>query len=334
MTLKDILYVTKVAEFSSFSQAAESLYISQPALSQYIIRLEKELGVTLFNRAKNSCLSLTPAGDLLVSEGANLLKHAQELQYKLTHFDTQGKAVLHVGTTRLYSRHYLSRVLSSFHLVSQAEVCVEDMVSALEAEKMTASFDLDLCLVPSPVIVDGLDYQTISQEEVFLAIPNKQIEKLQLSDCSAIQSVPAIDLSQLREAPFIFLKKHSRFTAQALELCHEAGFVPNIVFETVSWDTLYSYVMNGLGVGFVPEVLIDQRNSDAVTFCRLREKRILRSLVMAYPGSTPPSLAALEFIETAKTVIGRIMMEKQNSVSFAKSDSESGTSRRSKRRKD
>ena len=65
MQLRDIEYMVTIADKQSFSQAAEALFISQPALSQSIKRLEEEIGVALFARKRKKVL-LTRAGELFL----------------------------------------------------------------------------------------------------------------------------------------------------------------------------------------------------------------------------------------------------------------------------
>ena len=78
MDSRDLEYVTAIARTGSFSQSARLLFISQPALSQYIRRLEKNLGVTLFYRSRSK-VELTPAGAYYVKKGEAILRQMQEL---------------------------------------------------------------------------------------------------------------------------------------------------------------------------------------------------------------------------------------------------------------
>ena len=78
MDSRDLEYVLTIARTGSFSQAARQLFISQPALSQYIKRLEKNLDVTLFYRSR-SRVELSPAGMFYVKQGEAILKAMQEL---------------------------------------------------------------------------------------------------------------------------------------------------------------------------------------------------------------------------------------------------------------
>ena len=70
--LKTIHYIKAIAEEGSFQKAAASLYISQPALSQYIKRIENELSFPLYERQNSKCV-LTPPGEILLQKGSDIL---------------------------------------------------------------------------------------------------------------------------------------------------------------------------------------------------------------------------------------------------------------------
>ena len=72
MNAKQLQYVIALSQARSFSEVAEQLNISQPALSKQVIGLEQELGVRLFDRSTTP-LSLTPAGEHFVREAKDLL---------------------------------------------------------------------------------------------------------------------------------------------------------------------------------------------------------------------------------------------------------------------
>ena len=78
MDFKGIEYVCAIYEAKTISQAAKSLFISQPALSQYLAKLEQELGTTLFERA-GSAMIPTTAAEILVRDGRALLNARQEM---------------------------------------------------------------------------------------------------------------------------------------------------------------------------------------------------------------------------------------------------------------
>ncbi|HHY70564.1 MAG TPA: LysR family transcriptional regulator [Thermoanaerobacterales bacterium] len=82
MNLRNIEYVLSIAETGSFSKSAKHLYISQPALSQAILRLEDDLGVKLFIRRDNET-ALTRAGELFVKDAKKILMISNQIKKKM-----------------------------------------------------------------------------------------------------------------------------------------------------------------------------------------------------------------------------------------------------------
>ncbi len=98
-----------VAEQLSFTKAASRLYISQPALSQQITELENSLGTSLFVRTKRSIV-LTPAGEMLLEEGRELIKNINEIEKRVTgsYLNTDNVTSLFVGlTTEIFHNHMI-----------------------------------------------------------------------------------------------------------------------------------------------------------------------------------------------------------------------------------
>lgn len=96
MDLKQLQYFLKVAEHLNFSRAAETLYISQPALSYQIAELERELGAELFIRDRRK-VALTPAGMALVAPAKKILEQAEELPGLLQRGNVQETGFLRIG---------------------------------------------------------------------------------------------------------------------------------------------------------------------------------------------------------------------------------------------
>ena len=84
MELRQLRYFVAVADTLNFSRAAESLYVSQSALSKQISELEQELGVALFDRDRRS-VALTSAGQLLLPEAKDILMRSEKLVPLLRH---------------------------------------------------------------------------------------------------------------------------------------------------------------------------------------------------------------------------------------------------------
>lgn len=79
MTLNELRYIVAVAQELNFRRAAEKAYISQPALSLAIQKLEQELAVQIFERGKNS-ISVTPTGQAIIEQAQRVLEEAERIR--------------------------------------------------------------------------------------------------------------------------------------------------------------------------------------------------------------------------------------------------------------
>lgn len=299
MQLRDIQYVVTVAQELSFSKAAQSLYISQPALSQSIKRLESELGVPLFIRANNS-VTLTSAGRIFVADGQEILRMSNQLKSKMSDIINLRECHLRIGISTFYSNCYLPKILPAFR--SQYPSITLEIVeeSSVVLEELASEGKIDFCMIPAPLKNNQLEYQTVYQEQILLAVPPDHLLNKQLTPALS-SGLPFIDLSLVAEEPFLFLKKHQKFTQMGMQLCRAAGFTPRIVFETVNWNTINSLVANGMGIGFVPEILSETPTKDRrPVYYRIMSANTTRPYLIAYKAGIDLPAAALNFIQVAK----------------------------------
>ena len=110
MDFKDISYIIAVVEHQSISQAARSLYISQPALSQSIRKTELELGKPLFHRIGRA-MTPTAACQMIVASGRKLLLEREMLLNTVAHLQDEPHEVLRLGMSSFYCRHLLPGIL-------------------------------------------------------------------------------------------------------------------------------------------------------------------------------------------------------------------------------
>lgn len=87
MDYKQFNYILKIAEQKSISKAAEALYITQPALSHFVAKVEDELNIKIFNRATNP-ISLTPAGEYYVNTSRKILGLIETLSDDIAKFSS------------------------------------------------------------------------------------------------------------------------------------------------------------------------------------------------------------------------------------------------------
>lgn len=295
MEIRQLQYVLKVAEEKSFSRAAEKLHIAQPSLSQQILKLEQQLGVKLFDRS-TSPLELTYGGERFVEMAGQIMDQVEQLHKEMEDVADLKKGRLVVGSLPITGSHVLPAVLPIFQkqFPGIEVVLVEDTTSNLE--EMTAKGKTDFTLLTLPLKDDELAYESILKEEILLAVPpGHKLAK------QAKRKRKKVELADLREEPFILLKRGQGFRQIAMDLFHQAGFEPNIMFETSNIEMVQSLVASGMGLALVPNMVARASwMADQPAYVRLEEKPT-RTIVVAHRKGRYLSRAACAFIEILKT---------------------------------
>ncbi|WP_028610589.1 LysR family transcriptional regulator [Paenibacillus harenae] len=296
MELRQLNYVIQIAHEKNFSRAAEKLHIAQPSLSQQLSKLEQEIGVLLFRRTTNS-VELTQAGQVFVEKSQGILDAVEQLKQEMDDMAQMRRGRLVVGTLPITGSHILPLVLPVFGAqYPQIEVVlVEDTTAKLE--QLTASGGTDLSLLSLPLIDHSLAYEPFLEEEICLAVPPRH---------PLAERDDPIEIADLRDEPFIVLKRGQGFRQITVDLCEQAGFQPRIVFESSNIETIQSLVAGGMGIAFVPQMLTRVRGADFVPrYLSLRSKPT-RTLVIASRKGRYLSKAADAFIRTLNKTISNL----------------------------
>lgn len=289
MELRQLQYAIQIAAEKNFSRAAEKLHIAQPSLSQQLSKMEKELGVLLFQRSTNS-VELTYAGSQFVEKAQRILDMVEQLRKEMEDISQMRKGKLVVGSLPITGSHILPLVLPVFQSrYPEIEIVLTEDTSA-HLEELTAQGKTDLSMLSLPLLDSSLSCEVLLEEEVCLAVPPSH----PLSGTSSA----TVALASLAEEPFIVLKRGQGFRQIAVDLCAKAGFTPNIVFESSNIETVQSLVAAGMGVAFVPEMITRSQRSRFIPQYLHLEGRPYRTLVIAHKKGRYLSKAAQAFLET------------------------------------
>ena len=255
MEFRQLRYFVTVARELHFNRAAESLEITQPALSKQIRVLERELGIELLTRTKRS-VRLTQAGAVFFVEAQKLLKQAEKAIAIAQRIAKGEVGKLTIGFTPTATYTVLPKSLGLFRTryreveVAMLELSTEAQVTALNRD------EIDLGFLLPPIDSRGLEIYPILAEEFVVVLPPQHhlIDKQSLS------------LQDLAEESFIM---HSRqegpFLYDAfLKLCRQAGFQPKIAQEVDSHQSRICLVAAGIGITFIPAGLQTLVSEDLV----------------------------------------------------------------------
>ena len=202
MNPKQLRYVLLLAQEGSFSRAAELLNISQPSLSQYIKKIEKQLGLELFDRA-NGEVRLTDAGRAYIETGRKILELEHQLDVQLEDLSDHKTGSLIVGAAPYRAAGMLPEIAMRFRQIHPGmHLVVREGTTAELAEGMQHG-EYDLCLTMLPLDKKLFTYEKVAEEELILAVPagEKQFETVQVPE----RKYPAVDAEQLRGQRFVKL---------------------------------------------------------------------------------------------------------------------------------
>jgi len=283
-------YVVQIALDKNFSRAAEKLHIAQPSLSQQIAKLERELGILLFQRNTNS-VDLTYAGSIFAERAQKILDLVAQLQQEMDDISQMRKGRLMIGSLPITGAHVWPKVLPVFQQrYPEIEIVLVEETTAV-LEQLTASGQTDVSLLTLPLQEKSLDFIPLIEEEIYLALPPQH---------PLAGESEGVSLSAFADEPFILLKKGQGFRDTSNKLCEDAGFTPKVVFESSNIETVQSLVAAGMGVAFVPQMVARAGWSQhAPAYVSIKEPYTpYRTIVIAHKRDRYMSRAADVFIKT------------------------------------
>ncbi len=244
----------QVAISESFSKAARSLYMSQPAISQSILQLEEELGVRLFTRTHRGVL-LTSEGKLLfqhVNAGISLIKSGEQKIHDSKNL-IEGRLKIGVGDTIL--RYYLLEYLEKYHrLYPQIRLRIINRTT-MELKEMVKSGDLDIAIINLPIEDKSLEiYKAKRIQDIFVAGSSyKGFTKKNM------------DIKDLVNYPLIMLDNRSRSRQYVESYFLSIGVKIDPEIELGSHDLLLEFAKAGLGIAsVVKEYSMEHINSGSI----------------------------------------------------------------------
>jgi LysR family transcriptional regulator, hydrogen peroxide-inducible genes activator len=290
MEIRQLHYVLMLAEARSFSKAAERLHLAQPSLSQQVIKLEKEFGVSLFERRPGD-IQLTYAGERFVAQAAKIIDQIGQLKKEMMDLAKLEKGQLIIGSLPITGAHLLPPVLPLFQKEFPGVELVLMEETTTHLVQMTARGQTDFSLLSLPISNPDLEVIPVLTEEILLAVPPNH----------PFAALESIEMTNCQNEPFIFLKKGQGFRDIVHKLCLEAGFEPHVVFESTNIETVQSLVAAGIGIAFIPKMISRTRRSGVVpVYLPIRPMAPTRTLVIGYKRGRYLSKAATAFIRIMK----------------------------------
>lgn len=241
MDFKQIEAFINVAKFKSFSKAANSSFLSQPAISSHISSLEKELSIQLFDRTSKEVL-LTPAGESFLKYAIDILNTRDKAISHLANFNgnISGKLKLAASTTPCNT--ILPALLRQFHLL-YPEVSFDIVEnSSGEIIENIIKFDYELGMVGEPINDEKVkSYELIQDDLVVISSPELDVpDTISVDSLLKYTFIMREEGSATRRTFEDALQKHG-LDISAVDVC----------FEVNNLDAIFQCVKEGLGISVV-----------------------------------------------------------------------------------
>lgn len=298
MELKQIEYIVKIAEEKSITHAAEKLYLTQSALNQQLLKLEKELGAPLFYRSKTDWRP-TPVGEIYLENAREILRIRHKTYNMISDMIASGKGRLSIGFTPGRGIDMFTHVYPAFHK-QYPDILVEPHELSVHAQqKKIAAGDLDIGFQTLSYEQRTKDtYVELGSEELLIAVPRAHPL---VSSHTAVRTpdgaYPVLDISCLKEDSFVLMYRESTVRSIVDELFRRSGFVPKVLFETSSNSTILSMVQSNQCCGVIPYHYVKQDPEGIACFAFPSHPRW--DIVASYRHHSYLSLPAKAFIALA-----------------------------------
>lgn len=285
MEIRQLNYFQEIAKHKSMTKAADSLHISQPALSKMMKSLEDEIGLPLLNRTNKIC-ELTDSGIIVLEYTKKIQSLFHEMSDTLNDMTNLQRGNIHIGLPPFAGSLFFPKVIAKFHeQYSNIQINITEN-GAARIVKSVEDGELDLGVAVLPIEERNLNVYPIVEDEMKLLVPTSH----------PYANRNCVSLHDLKDEKFIFYNEDfglyhlikKEFLKQGIEL--------KILFKSSQWDFMVEMVAAKLGVAVLPE-----------PFCRLilhKEIRmidiepvILRKLAVITKKDRYISYAARKFID-------------------------------------
>jgi LysR family transcriptional regulator, hydrogen peroxide-inducible genes activator len=265
MELHQLRYFCAVAETGSFSRAAEQSHVSQPSLSQQIMKLEDELGTRLFDRLGRS-VRLTELGKTFLPRARAVLRELEAARGDVVEGKESVGGAVAVGVIPTVAPYFLPAPMTAFsRKFPQVRLNVVEEITPILLERLRNG-TIDIAILALPIRGHEFETEPLLTEPLFAALPRKH----------RLKSRSSLSLKDLRAEPFLFLRDGHCFRDTALATCDRARLHPQIVFESGQFSSLLGMVGTGMGVSIVPEMAIEKKTQ--CRYVRIADKQAVRTI--------------------------------------------------------
>lgn len=249
MNAKQFKYVLVLASEGSFSKAANTLNITQLSLSQYIKKIEKQLGICLFDRS-NGDVRLTDAGRVYVETGQKVLDLEHQMDGRLEDLRSYKTGSLIIGAAPYRAASMLPTIASRFQSLHPGmHLVVREGTTAELVEGMEHG-EYDLALTLLPIDEHLFTFEEVVEEGLILAVPGN-CPQFPAKDIPG-RKHPSVDAGVLRDQRLVMLTDNQYMQRQLLDFLFETKIKVQKAAVVKSLEVQIEFVKSGVGMALMP----------------------------------------------------------------------------------
>lgn len=288
MELRNLRAFIQVVEQGGFSAAAKVMGTTQPTVSKAINQLEHDCGAPLLDRLGRS-VRMTPAGEMVYRRGVTMLVERENLLGDLADLKGLKRGQLKMGIPPLGSAPLFASLISEYHKrYPEIEIQLREEGShRLKEAVLSGEIELGASLLP---VGEEFDSQKMRDDPIMVIVPAGH----------PLAIANSLKLVQLANIPFILFEAGFALNSLILDACQGRGFTPIESTRSSHSDFITALVASGLGIGFLPKLVVSLQGNLAVRAIPLNECDVRWKLGLIWRRHANLSVAAQSWIELVR----------------------------------
>lgn len=287
MNIRDLKYLVALKEHGHFGKAADACFVSQPALSMQIKKLEEYLGVQLLERTNKSVM-FTAIGESMIERAELILNEAEEMKSLARAAADPFGGDMHLGIFPTLAPYFLPHVTPKLNKkFPRLSIFLLEEKTGVLLQKLQQG-KIDAAIVALPAQDNHLESMPLFEEEFLLAVPGKhELAKRKL-----------IKPEDLADQTLMLLEEGHCLREQALSFCYRTKATENQCFRATSLETLRHMVASGLGMTLMPKLACQAK--DGVTYIPFKSPKPSRTIGVVWRTTSAKQQAIVEIAELLK----------------------------------
>ena len=296
MTLSELRFVVSVAQEKNFRRAAAKSFVSQPALSLAIKKIENELGVLIFERNRMG-ISLTTVGEKIVNQAQIVLEEVDKIKAISAAERNTQQVEVKIGLIYSIAPYLLPSIIplvknSSPEIILEAE---EDITTNLIKKLEEGS--IDAAIIALPFVVPGIETQPLYDEPFKVLIPTKH----------PWNNKQKINAKELKNEKILLLDNTHCFSMQVREACPGISDKAEVQAGT-SLETIRNMVASNLGISILPQsATANNYSNDLINILSFESPIPFRRVAMAFRQGSSKQSSLVKIIKSITSVKEKII---------------------------